>query len=76
MPDPSPTHAIETKIEAGILSLRFDGGYWNILTHGVKRVTAVIDLGDNPRRAKVEWVNEWGLSQSQTAELRAPKRLS
>jgi hypothetical protein len=24
----------------------------------------------------VEWVNEWGLSQSQTAELRAPKRLS
>ena len=59
-----------------MLSIRFDGGYWNVLTHGVSRVTAVIDLGDNPRRAKVESIHEWGLPQSQTTELRNPKRLA
>ena len=71
----SPTRAVETKIEGGVLSVRFDGGYWNVLTHGVTRVTAVRDLSDSPRRAKVEWVNEWGLPQSQTTELQNPKRL-
>ena len=76
MPDSPSIRALETKIESGVLSLRFDGGYWNVLAHGVTRVTAAIDLGDNPRRANVKWINEWGLSQSQTAELRNPKRLT
>ena len=76
MRDPISTRAVETKIESGMLSIRFDRGYWNVLTHGVSRVTAVIDLGDNSRRAKVESIHEWGLPPSQTTELRNPKRLA
>ena len=71
-----PIQSLEAKIEAGALSVRFDGGYWNVLAHGVKRVTAVIDLGGTPRHGRVEWINEWGLPKSETATLATPKRLA
>lgn len=58
MPDHNPVRFIETTIENGVLSSRFDNRYWNVLAHGVTRVKAVIDLGDNPRRANVEWINQ------------------
>lgn len=67
---------IETKIDAGILSIRFDGGHWLVVDHGAKVVLSVKDHGDNPRAASITYRNTWGKDSTLRVELRTPKRLA
>ena len=44
---------MDTKIEAEVLSVRFDAGYWLLVDHGAKSVLRVEDLGGEPRAGRV-----------------------
>lgn len=46
------TPSLETKIEASVLHVRFDGAYWNEAAHGVVKIISVRDLGGEPRAGK------------------------
>lgn len=73
MPELPPS--LDTKIDAGVLSVRFDGGYWIALAHGAKVVLQVEDRGGSPRAGAVTYRNAWGLVKTEEFTLRAPKRL-
>lgn len=72
---PSHPPSLETKIEADVLSVRFDGGYWIVLNHGAKQVLSVEDLGGEPRAGRLTYLNTWGLTVPMDFFLKAPKRL-
>ena len=72
---PAPPPSLETRIESGVLSVRFDGGHWIALEHGVSRVLSVEDCGGEPRAGAVTYRNTWGLVQTLSFFLKAPRRL-
>lgn len=73
---PSPNiRSFDTKIEAEVLSVRFDGGYWIVVDLGAKAVISVEDRGVNPRGGSITYRNTWGLTMTEDFVLRAPRRL-
>ena len=72
---PDPTTSLEAKIEAGLLSVRFDAGYWIVAAHGAKTVLSVEDRGADPRAASIIYRNTWGLTTTINVHMRTPWRL-
>lgn len=73
--DHTVRQTLETKIEAGVLSVRFDGGYWIVLAHSATHVVKVEDRGGDPRAGTISYRNNWGLTVVENFILRGPKRL-
>lgn len=75
MQDPEQAHSIETRIDAGVLHVRFDGGHWLPLINSVKKVLTVEDLGGPPRAGRVTYLTDWGVQKTDDFTLRTPRRL-
>lgn len=66
----------ETKIESGVLSVRFDAGNWLVVDHGAKEIVAVVDESVSPRGCAITYRNTWGLTKTLRIALRSPGRLA
>ena len=71
---PEMRRSLETKVEAGVLSVQFDGGHWLPLMTSVKKVLSVEDRGGDPRAGSVTYLTAWGIQQTESFFLRTPKR--